>query len=94
MTPGPAAFIGLLARYLMPGDSASPLVVQKLLYFLQEAGQPLKPTFTKQTYGPYADQVRHAVLAMEGHFVTGLAMEPVGSRGARSQGGRTQSAAP
>jgi O-acetyl-ADP-ribose deacetylase (regulator of RNase III) len=72
MTAGRAAFIGLLSRYLMPGDSASPLVVQKLLYFLQEAGQPLRLTFVKQRYGPYADQVRHAVIGMEGHFVTGF----------------------
>ena len=72
MTPGRAAFIGLLDRYLMPGDSASPLVVQKLLYFLQEAGEPLKLTFAKERYGPYADQVRHAVVGMEGHFVTGF----------------------
>jgi O-acetyl-ADP-ribose deacetylase (regulator of RNase III) len=72
MTPGRAAFIGLLGRYLTPGESASPLVVQKLLYFLQEAGEPLKLNFTKQRYGPYADQVRHAVLSMEGQFVTGF----------------------
>lgn len=72
MTAGRAALIGLLARYLMPGDSASPLVLQKLLYFLQEAGQPLKLTFAKKQYGPYADQVRHAVVAMEGHFVAGF----------------------
>lgn len=72
MTPGRAAFIGLLARYLMPGDSASPLVVQKLSYFLQESGQPMNLTFSKQKYGPYADEVRHAVIAMEGHFVEGF----------------------
>jgi O-acetyl-ADP-ribose deacetylase (regulator of RNase III) len=72
MTPGRAAFIGLLARYLVPGETASRLVVQKLLYFLQEAGEPMKLTFTKQRYGPYADEVRHAVERMEGHFVTGF----------------------
>lgn len=82
MTPGRAAFVGLLARYLMPGDSASPLEVQKLLYFLQEAGQPLQLTFTKQRYGLYADQVRHAVIAMEGHFVEGF-VDGTGSRDIR-----------
>ena len=79
MTPGRAAFIGLLARYLMPGDSASPLVVQKLLYFLQEAGEPMRLDFAKQQYGPYADQVRHSVIAMEGHFVEGFG-DGTGSR--------------
>lgn len=82
MTPGRAAFVGLLARYLMPGDSASPLEVQKLLYFLQEAGQPLRLTFAKQRYGPYADQVRHSVIAMEGHFVAGFG-DGTGSRDIR-----------
>lgn len=72
MTAGRAALIGLLSRYLMPGESASPLVVQKLLYFLQEAGEPLRLSFAKRRYGPYADEVRHAVLRMEGHFVTGF----------------------
>jgi len=48
------------------------LVVQKLLYFLQEAGEPLSLNFTKEKYGPYADQVRHAVIGMEGQFVTGF----------------------
>jgi hypothetical protein len=46
--------------------------VQKLSYFLQEAGEALKLQFSKQRYGPYADAVRHAVLRMEGHFVQGF----------------------
>jgi hypothetical protein len=79
MTPGRAAFVGLMSRYLTPGESASPLVVQKLLYFLQEAGEDLKLTFARGNYGPYADQVRHAVLGMEGHFVTGFG-DGTGSR--------------
>jgi hypothetical protein len=72
MTAGRAALIWLLGRYLAPGESASPLQVQKLLYFLQEAGEPLGLRFQKQRYGPYADAVRHAVLRIEGHYVTGF----------------------
>ena len=72
MTPGRAAIVWLLSRYLAPGESASQLEVQKLSYFLQEAGEALKLPFSKQRYGPYADSVRHAVLAMEGHFVQGF----------------------
>ena len=71
MTAGRAALIWLLSRYLTPGESASPLEVQKLLYFLQAAGEPLRLNFEKQRYGPYADAVRHAVLTMEGHHVAG-----------------------
>ena len=72
MTPGRAALVGLLSRYLAPGESASQLEVQKLSYFLQEAGEALRLHFSKQRYGPYADAVRHAVLRMEGHFVQGF----------------------
>jgi O-acetyl-ADP-ribose deacetylase (regulator of RNase III) len=72
MTPFRATLIWLLGRYLAPGDSASPLEVQKLLYFLQEAGEQLNLAFAKQRYGPYADAARHAVLHMEGHYVTGF----------------------
>jgi uncharacterized protein YwgA len=40
--------------------------VQKLLYFLQETGEPLGLKFAKQRYGPYADAARHAVERLEG----------------------------
>ncbi len=72
MTPFRATLIWLLSRYLAPGESASPLEVQKLLYFLQEAGEPLKLRFEKQRYGPYADAARHAVQDLEGHQLTGF----------------------
>jgi len=72
MTPFRATVIWLLGRYLAPGESASPLEVQKLLYFLQEAGVPLRLQFVKQQYGPYADAARHAVERLEGHYLTGF----------------------
>lgn len=72
MTAFRAALIGLLDRYLAPGDEASPLEVQKLLYFLQAAGEPLGLAFSKQRYGPYADAARHAVADLEGHYLTGF----------------------
>lgn len=71
MTPSRAALIGLLARYLSPGEGATPLVVQKLLYFLQEAGEPMRLRFAKQRYGPYSDEARHLVQTLEGHFLVG-----------------------
>lgn len=72
MTAFRATLIWLLSRYLTPGEAASPLEVQKLLYFLQEAGEPLRLNFEKQRYGPYADAARHAVTHIEGHYVTGF----------------------
>jgi O-acetyl-ADP-ribose deacetylase (regulator of RNase III) len=72
MTAFRATLVWLLSRYLAPGEAASPLEVQKLLYFLQESGEPLGLKFEKQRYGPYADAARHAVIHIEGHYVTGF----------------------
>lgn len=72
MTPGRAALLAALSRYLEAGARATLLEVQKLLYFLQEAGEPLKLHFTKQQYGPYADAVRHVLRQLEGHYLSGF----------------------
>ena len=37
------------------------------------AGEPLKLRFSKGHYGPYADNLRHVLHAIEGHFVSGYA---------------------
>jgi O-acetyl-ADP-ribose deacetylase (regulator of RNase III) len=47
------------------------LEVHKLMYFMQEAGEPLKLRFAEAPYGPYAENLRHVLNAMEGHFVSG-----------------------
>ena len=71
MTPGRAALIAMLGRYVSVGLFASPIEVQKLMYFLQEAGQPLDLDFTAHHYGLYADRLRHVLIDIEGHYVTG-----------------------
>jgi O-acetyl-ADP-ribose deacetylase (regulator of RNase III) len=71
MTAARAALLGLLARYFEPGDRATMLEAQKLLYFLQEAGEPLELAFVKQQFGPYADGARHLLRRLEGHFLEG-----------------------
>jgi O-acetyl-ADP-ribose deacetylase (regulator of RNase III) len=75
MTAGRAALIELMHRYL--GGLLDPFVtlleVHKLMYFMQEAGEPLRLRFTKAPYGPYADNLRHVLHAIEGHFIAGYA---------------------
>lgn len=73
MTIGRAALLGLIDRYKVPGYDylLSLLEVHKLAYFLQCAGQPLKLAFAKGPYGPYADNLRHVLIRLEGHFITG-----------------------
>lgn len=75
MTPGRAALIELIHCYL--GGLLDPFItlieVHKLMYFLQESGQPLKLNYTKAVYGPYAENLRHVLNAIEGHFLSGYA---------------------
>ena len=49
------------------------LEVHKLMYFLQQAGEPLKLRFVKAHYGPYAENLRHVLHAIEGHLISGYA---------------------
>ena len=73
MTPGRAALVMLLHRYL--GALLDPFVtlleVHKLMYFLMEAGSPLRLRYTKAQYGPYAENMSHVLHAVEGHFISG-----------------------
>ncbi len=71
MTPGRAALIGLLENYAIPGYRLSLLEVQKLAYFLQVAGEPLKLEFEKGNYGPYSETLQHVLQRIEGHFISG-----------------------
>ena len=73
MTPGRAALIELLAQYSRHalGD-ASLIEAQKLAYFLQEADEPLRRDFVGSHYGPYADSLRHVLLRIEGHYLSGF----------------------
>ena len=41
------------------------------MYFMQVAGEPLKLQYAKATYGPYAENLRHVLNPIEGHFITG-----------------------
>ena len=72
MTPGRAAIVKVLDTYRELNYGLSKIEVQKLAYFLQEAGEPLKLPFVKHHYGPYSDTLRHALNTMEGHFIRGL----------------------
>ncbi len=73
MTSGRAALVVLMQRYL--GGLMDPFVtlieVQKLMYFMQEAGEPLRLNYVKHYYGPYADNLRHVLTKIEGHLVSG-----------------------
>jgi len=73
MTPGRAALLGLMRRYLaaVMDPSISLLEIHKLMYFMQEAGEALKLNFRKATYGPYSENLRHVLSQIEGCFIQG-----------------------
>jgi O-acetyl-ADP-ribose deacetylase (regulator of RNase III) len=73
MTIGRAALVILMRRYLsaLMDPTITLLELQKLMYFMQETGEPLKLHFKKALYGPYAENLRHVLNYIEGHFVSG-----------------------
>ncbi len=75
MTPGRAALVELMNRYLngLLDPFVTLLEVHKLMYFMQEAGEPLRLEFAKGPYGPYAENLRHVLNEVEGHFLFGYA---------------------
>lgn len=75
MTAGRAALVELMHRYLggLLDPSVTLLEVHKLMYFMQEAGEPLRLKYQKAPYGPYAENLRHVLHAVEGYLVSGYA---------------------
>lgn len=72
MTPGRAALIGIMQRYLPFSVEITAVDLQKVMYFMQEAGEPLRLNYAKGKYGPYADNLRHVLNSMEGHYIRGI----------------------
>jgi O-acetyl-ADP-ribose deacetylase (regulator of RNase III) len=75
MTPGRAVLVGLMERYLagLLDPFVSLLEVHKLMYFMQEAGEPLRLRYKKALFGPYAENLRQVLALIEGYFVSGYA---------------------
>ena len=75
MTAGRAALVVLIDRYLsgLLDPSVSLLEVHKLMYFMQEAGEPLKLQYVQGPYGPYAENLRHVLKVIDGNLISGYA---------------------
>jgi len=75
MTPGRAALVGLMHRYL--GGLLDPFVtlleVHKLMYFMKASGEDSldRLRVVKGHYGPYAENLSHVLREIEGYFVSG-----------------------
>lgn len=66
-----AMLILLMNQYNVSGYTLSMLEIQKLCYFLQESGEPLRLNFLKAQFGPYAENLHHVLQRLDGHFIGG-----------------------
>lgn len=66
-----ALLIKLVELYSHAGDKLTKLEIQKLAYFLQSAGEPLRLNYEKKIYGPYAENLNHVLQRLEGHYIRG-----------------------
>jgi len=73
MTRDRAALVGLMERYLagLLDPFVTLLEVHKLMYLMQEAGEPLRLRLAKGPYGPYAENLRHVLSEIDGYYVRG-----------------------
>lgn len=72
MTLGRAALLLLLKQYrALDWYRLSALEVQKLAYFLQESGEALRLKYVRAPFGPYAENLNHVLITMEGHYTVG-----------------------
>ncbi|MFC4145756.1 macro domain-containing protein [Micromonospora mangrovi] len=84
LTPGRATLLRTIERYLEqaralePREGITSLEIQKLAYFLQTFGEPLRLSFVRGRYGPYAEGLNHVLDLLEGHYLVGF-----GDRSAR-----------
>ncbi|MFI5835008.1 macro domain-containing protein [Micromonospora sp. NPDC051300] len=84
LTAGRAVLLRAIERYLRQAQAAEPrdgvttLEIQKIAYFLQTLGEPLRLDFTRGRYGPYAESLNAVLDRLEGHYLVGF-----GDRSAR-----------
>jgi len=71
MTSARALFIKLMDQYLALSYRLTLLEIQKLAYFLQESGEPLRLRYEAGHYGPYAANLNKVLERIEGHFTRG-----------------------
>jgi len=71
LTRARALFIASIDQYSVLAYQITLLEIQKLGYFLQEAGEPLRLRIQKGHYGPYADNLNKVLETLEDHYIHG-----------------------
>ena len=71
LTVARALFIRLMDQYAAQSYRLTLLEIQKLAYFLQEAGQPLRLQYQAGHFGPYAPNLNKVLETLERHYTSG-----------------------
>jgi O-acetyl-ADP-ribose deacetylase (regulator of RNase III)/uncharacterized protein YwgA len=74
LTRGRALLVALINKYLAAcmDTSVNLLEIHKLLYLVQSSGENLKLRYVKAEYGPYAENLRFVLKAMENYYISGF----------------------
>ncbi len=73
LTEKRAMLIYAMYRYeLSMGENVNLFVANKLAYFLQRLGEPMRLKFQAAAYGPFTAQIAHVLYNLNGEYVTGL----------------------
>ncbi len=72
LTPARAMLLYLMFHYESLGEQSSLFAANKLAYFLQRSGEKLRLNFEPYHYGPYAVQLNHVLLYLNGKYIKGM----------------------
>ncbi|MDD5036133.1 MAG: hypothetical protein PHE55_15385 [Methylococcaceae bacterium] len=71
-----ALILKLISDYRPLDGELSLGEVQKLAYFLQATGEPLRLNYEAGHYGPYAPNLNKVLQTLEGHYIRGFGDSP------------------
>lgn len=72
LTPARAMLLYALFKYEKLGEMATVFAANKLAYFLQKSGEPLRLQFIPYKYGPYAQAIEKVLYALNGKYLKGM----------------------
>lgn len=72
LTAARAMLLYALFRYEQSGEIANVFAANKIAYFLQESGEPMRLHFVPHHFGPYDQRVEKVLYALNGTYLTGL----------------------
>ena len=72
LTAARAMLLYALFKYEKLGEVATIFAANKLAYFLQKSGEPMRLQFVPYKYGPYAQAIEKVLYALNGKYLTGI----------------------